>query len=207
MIAVDYREEKSGIIGILEQEYGIEVVKDNLKAGDYLISNEIIIERKTTLDFGQSIVDGRLFRQTLSMKQHFDRCLLIIEGNSIYETTVKIHHNAIKGALVSLAVVWQVPVLFTKDIRDTALVLKLISEQEKSIYSQLSYRWGRRPKKFRNRQLYILQGLPYVGPKLAVRLLDTFCSIEKVITAKKEDLMGIEGLGKGIAGKIKEVVS
>lgn len=78
-IRVDYREGSLGIIEIFTKR-GIEVVKDNLKAGDYLIGDEIVVERKTTLDFAQSIIDGRLFRQALLMKQNFDRCLFVYDA-------------------------------------------------------------------------------------------------------------------------------
>ena len=55
--------------------------------------------------------------------------------------------------------------------------------------------------------MHIVQGLPCVGPKLAVRLLERFGSVEQVITASDSQLMEVDGIGQRIARAIKEVVS
>ena len=68
------------------------------------------------------------------------------------------------------------------------------------------YRPGYRPKGKRKRQIYILQGLPGVGPERAARLLDRFGSVEGVICAGSEDLQSIEGIGRHIADKIRWAV-
>ena len=203
---IDYRECNSNIPCILIDS-GISVVIKNLKAGDYIINDEIAIERKTTRDFAQSIIDGRLFRQAENMKKAYELCLFIIEGNNLYNTSIDIHPHAVKGALMSLCSIWRIPVLFADDYRDTALLLKLIGTQNRSTCNELSYRPGRRPKRFRKRQLYILQGLPLVGPKLAVQLLDYFGTVERVITASEEKLRQIKGLGRIKAKKIRQIVS
>ena len=60
------------------------------------------MERKTTMDFIQSIIDGRLFRQAIRMKRRFGFSVLIIEGDTLYNTPIDIHPHSIKGALVNL---------------------------------------------------------------------------------------------------------
>ncbi|MEM1868772.1 MAG: ERCC4 domain-containing protein, partial [Acidilobaceae archaeon] len=61
-IYVDYREENSGIPGILES-LGLIVIREYLEIGDYIIPGDIIIERKTAEDYINSLYDGRLFDQ------------------------------------------------------------------------------------------------------------------------------------------------
>jgi len=204
-IKMDFREQACDIEKILSDQYNIKVLKEMLPVGDYIVNDEIVIERKTTSDFAQSIVDGRLFKQVAQMKKFFDSVLIIIEGYKIYEPKIDIHPNAIKGALVSLTVRWRVPLLFSKNNEETASLLYLIGKQTLT-KNEISYRPGRRPKKQRKHQLYILQGLPQVGPKLAGKLLDYFGSVEKVITASEEELQKIAGLGKIKAQKIRNVV-
>lgn len=206
-ITTDHREHTSNIPQLLAQEYAISVTTQNLKVGDYIINDEIVIERKTTQDFAQSIIDGRLFRQAENMKKRFDYSAFIIEGNNLYNTSIDIHSHAIKGAIVSLGLIWQIPVFFANNNKDTALLLWLIANQNLQAHTELSYRPGRRPKRFRKKQLYILQGLPQVGQKLAVQLLDQFGSVEKVISASEEELMQIRGLGKIKSKKIRKTVS
>ena len=207
IIKSDFREDDSKVREILTRQYGIKLTRANLSAGDYIIDDEIVIERKTTLDFAQSVIDGRLFKQAAKMKQLFDFFIFIIEGDNLYNPSINIHPHAILGALVSLALAWRIPVFFSKDMEETALLLWLIANQKTLTYSEFSYRPGRRPKQLRKKQLYILEGLPQIGPKLAIQLLEHFGSVEAVITASEEELMGIQGLGKIKAMKIKEAVT
>ena len=68
-------------------------------------------------------------------------------------------------------------------------------------------RHGYRPKGFRKRQQFILQGLPGIGPKKASRLLNRFGSVEAVITASSIELQSVKGISQGIADRIRLVVS
>ena len=68
-------------------------------------------------------------------------------------------------------------------------------------------RQGYRPKTKKKRQLFILQGLPGVGPERAERLLARFGSVEAAISAGSSELQSVDGIGKSIAEKIKWVVS
>jgi ERCC4-type nuclease len=71
----------------------------------------------------------------------------------------------------------------------------------------LGYINGRKPKRQKNRQLFILQSLPQVGPKLAKRLLTHFDSIEAVFTASEKELIKVEGIGQEKALKIREILT
>jgi ERCC4-type nuclease len=68
-------------------------------------------------------------------------------------------------------------------------------------------RHGYRPKNKRKRQLFILQGLPGIGPGRAGRLLDRFGSVEAAISASSSELQSVDGIGKSIADKIRWAVS
>ncbi len=57
------------------------------------------------------------------------------------------------------------------------------------------------------RKLYMLQGLPGVGPALANRLLLEFGSVERVITADRGMLVRVRGIGPKKAQRIRNVVS
>jgi ERCC4-type nuclease len=53
----------------------------------------------------------------------------------------------------------------------------------------------------------MLQGLPGIGPDRAARLLDEFGSVEAVLTAAREDLLTVDGIGPVTARGIRWVVS
>jgi ERCC4-type nuclease len=62
-IVVNDRERPSGVVAELEKA-GKAIVKiEHLSVGDYCVDGAVLIERKTAVDFAQSLMDGRLFSQ------------------------------------------------------------------------------------------------------------------------------------------------
>jgi len=203
MIKIDFREKSSGIGELLSSKYGIVVQMDTLPVGDYIIEDEIVVERKTVPDFAQSIIDGRLFRQAQKMNRFFEVAVFLIEGEDLYNCGVDIHPHVMMGAIVSIATRWHIPIIFPRSKEETVLFLWLIATQHNEVKEELSSRPGYRPKTYRKRQVYILQGLPQVGPKTANELLNYFQSVEKVFTATEEELMKVPHLGKKKAHQIR----
>lgn len=179
---------------LLRQNSQVTIQWQHLKAGDYYINNEILIERKTATDFVTSIISRRLFHQCSVLVRTHARPLIIVEGDP-YATGHKISHQAIHGALISLSVSWQIPVLISNDKEDT--VQTMVTAAKQSLQGRNTSIYGhKKPKSLKNKQIHFLQGLPSVGPSLAVRLLESFKSIDAVINATINDLESIEGIGK-----------
>jgi Fanconi anemia group M protein len=205
-ITVDDRERKSGIPEVLGKRYGIVLDFKRLGTGDYIIDNKICIERKKSIDFIQSIIDGRLFSQMIRIRKYFKQFFLVIEGD-ICNTPININKNAVKGAVINLQLVWRVPIIFSKNIRDTALHIWLIGSQHITVKEDMPMRRGKKPKGLKKRKMFILEGLPGVGAKTASALLKYFGSIEKIICANEEELMNVNGIGVKLAADIRKTVS
>ena len=60
---------------------GITIDFASLAVGDYIVSPETAIERKTINDLLASIYDGRLYVQCSDLIQHYSRPVVVIEGN------------------------------------------------------------------------------------------------------------------------------
>ena len=203
-IRVDFRERASGIIDLLrEEEVTLEIGK--IPYGDYVINEAITIERKTARDFLISIIDGRLFNQLSNLKKKCIHPLLLIEGNP-FGTDLQFDPLAIKGALLSTQAIWYIPIVSSESIQETKNIFLMMGRQEESSSDVVPLRGGYRPKRLKSRQLYVLQGLPQVGPTVARRLLDHFGSVSKMMRASIEELMTVEGIGKDSANKIREVL-
>jgi ERCC4-type nuclease len=114
---------------------------------------------------------------------------------------------AMQGALITVSLILGIPVLRSKDPSETAKLIVYIARQIESMAGGGVHRHGYRPKTKRKRQLFILQGLPGVGPEKAERLLAMFGSVEAVISASSSELQIVDGIGKSIADKIKWAVS
>ncbi|MCD4663626.1 MAG: hypothetical protein K8R68_00040 [Bacteroidales bacterium] len=198
-IKADFREKQSGIPDMLIKK-GIDVEIVNLKAGDYEINGRILVERKTKDDFILSILHNRLFSQCSKMKKDISLPLLIIEGNP-YKTNYEISRASVKGALLSVSVAWQIPVFFSNSKEDTTEILIMTGKQMLNDKYPV-IRKGYKPKKPDNLQRYFIQGLPAVGPLLAIRMLNHFGSIENIMNASLEELIQVEGIGKTKALKM-----
>jgi ERCC4-type nuclease len=54
-----------------------------LTVGDYIVSPDTAIERKTIQDLLNSIYDGRLFVQCSQLNKHYTKPVLVVEGNIV----------------------------------------------------------------------------------------------------------------------------
>jgi DNA excision repair protein ERCC-4 len=106
-----------------------------------------------------------------------------------------VHPHALKGATLSLAVMWRLPVICARDPEDSLLILRFLARQRAKTDANCLQRYDRKPKRLASRKLHMLQGLPGVGPALANRLLLQFGSVERVITADQNGLMEVRGIG------------
>lgn len=180
-----------------------EVEFKTLEIGDYILSDRVAVERKTAEDFENSIIDKRLFNQVMDLKK-YERPLIIIEGNEF----VRIHENAIRGMMFSIMIDYQIPIMFSRDIEDTADILVKLAEREQiKEKREIAIRYGKRPMSLKERQKFLVEGLPDVGPVMAENLLDNFNSVENIFTASEKELTSVDGVGPITAKKIREVVT
>jgi len=180
-IIVDYREKASGLIELLKAE-GIQVEVKRVSFGDYIINDSITVERKTARDFLVSIIDGRLFNQLSNLKRYCINPILLVEGD-LYKTDLGFDDAAIRGALVSTQVIWYVPVLYSRTKQDTKEIIVMIGRQEEASKDVVPLRGGYRPKRLKSKQLFMLQGLPNVGPTMAKRLVEHFGCVKDQVNS------------------------
>lgn len=207
VILVDQRERGSGVVEALGRYPDARVEIAQLDAGDYVLSGDVAIERKTTADFVLSILDKRLFSQIKRLQDAFSQPLLIVEGPSLFDRPA-LHPNALRGALSYVQVLQRIPILFTRDAEDTAEYLHIVARH---VQHGLGYEISlhRKPKAAdpQAQQRYVLESLPGVGPKLAVALLEHLGSIEQVLLAEQEALCQVPGVGQITARNIRSLVA
>ena len=206
-ITADDREHKSEVIKSLKGIENVNVCIRRLSKGDYQVENRVIVERKTLKDFAISIIDGRLFKQMIRLASSNSRSVLILEGTASDTVEIGVTREAMQGALITVSLILGIPVLRSKDPLETARLIVFIGRQMETIATGSMQRPGYRPKGKRKRQLFILQGLPGVGPEKAERLLAMFGSVEAAISASSYELQSVDGIGKNIADTIKLTVS
>lgn len=204
-IFADDRENSSGIIEEIEEK-GIRVKLKRLEVGDFLISDRVVVERKTGNDFVQSIIDGRLFTQAEELVDNFEKPIIIVEG-SFYGIR-NIHDNALRGAISSLILDFGIPVIQSRDLSDTATLIAHLAKREQSELKRSVRLQGKKRKMpLEKHQQFIVESLPGVGPNLAKNLLRQFGSVEGVFTANERELREVDKIGKEKAKKVRKILS
>jgi Fanconi anemia group M protein len=186
-VIIDYREKNCSVPSELIA-LGLEIEFQNLKVGDYLI-NEIIIERKSVNDFINSFINKRIFRQIEEIKQ-YPKFLLVIEGmeeQELYNDEKEgMNGNAIRGVLLSIILKYRIPVIMTKNQKDTAKFMNILARKQKKEHISLNAK----KKSFNSQEQkqFILESFPGIGPATAKKLLKEFHTIKNILNQPIDEL-------------------
>ncbi|MDD1705848.1 MAG: DEAD/DEAH box helicase [Methanoregulaceae archaeon] len=204
-IVVDDRETSSRVVEHLHA-LGASLCVKRLPYGDYMTGDRIVVERKTTRDFVDTLIERDLFGQLRGLSGHALRPVLIIEGGDLY-TERDVNPNALRGALASIAVDLGITPFFTKDSEETAQMLIVLARREE----ERGERTGRLPvrkayQSAKEELERIVGSFPDIGLKNARLLLEHFGSIQAVANASEEALAGVKGIGEKKAKRIFDLV-
>jgi len=207
-IVVDDRERSSGLVPELEKLERVVVKIEHLALGDYCVDGAVLIERKSAADFARSLIDGRLFGQAVRMAASSLRPAYILEGSSAEWCGIGVSREALQGALVTLMLIFDVPVFRSSDPAESARLILYIGSQLVRLRDSeyVPYRQAKAKRK-KSRQLRVLQSLPGVGPDRAKRLLERFGTVRACFAASTEEIMDVEGIGSKTAAAIERVIN
>ena len=206
-MVIDDREHSNGVVTALSNMKNVDIIIKRLSVGDYQVDDCLLFERKTMEDFSVSVIDGRFFKQMTQLATSRFKGVLILEGSSKNLARVGVRREALQGALVTASLILGIPVLRAMVPDETARLMVYAARQTNIAVEGGLKRAGYRPKGKYHRQLYILQGLPGVGPKRAALLLEQFGSIQGIFNASVEKLSTVSGIGLNTAEKIRWSVS
>ncbi len=204
VVYADYREKASGVVRELHA-LGTDIKLEMLHTADYVLSGRVGVEFKTTEDFVNSIIDGRLLEQVKQLREHFIRPLLIIEGTSDMYAVRNIHPNAIRGMIATIIISYGIPLIQTRDAKETASLLLTIARREQEDKKPFNPHTSKKPMNTREAQEYIIGAFPNIGPQLAKELLVKLKTVKNIVNASMQELQNVEGVGEKKATGIKEV--
>ena len=162
VIRTDMREQSSRVVPLLAGYPDVRLEFSALPSGDYVLSDEVAVERKEAGDFAASIMDRRLFGQAAKMKAEFPRPILLIEGD-LARVRSAISQDALRGAVSFLAVLEGITVLQSSGAEESAALLRTMARHAQE---GLGYQVGLRepaPKAANLYAEYLVEGLPGVG--------------------------------------------
>jgi len=208
-VVVDQREMDSSIARDLSRREGLTTRLETLEVGDYVLSDRVVVERKTVSDFLDTLTGGdrSMFEQVGDAASHYARPVVVVEGDDLYGER-NVHPKAIHGALASLAVDFGASVLRTGDEDETADLLETVARREQERADrEVSIHGEKQSKTLAEQQVYTVASIAEVGPVIGRSLMEHFGTVEAVMTAETEDLMAVEGIGEVTADRIRRVVS
>jgi len=206
-IVVDDREIRSQVIESLKLQPHVQLEVRRLSVGDYEVGTEWVFERKTIHDFAASLADGRLFRQVARLARCPNGAALILEGPDQVRAETGISPEAWQGTLISIGLVFRLPVIRSADPEETARLLIYAANQVGRRRDVVFVPAGRRARTLERQRIRMLAALPRIGPHRARILLNHFGSIAAVVQAAREELMEVRGIGEQIAREIREFVA
>jgi len=204
VVLVDFRERDSSITDTIEK-MGVMVKTLPLKVGDYIVSDRTVIEHKTSDDFVNSIIDGRLFRQVEELKENFEKPIMIIEGSYFRES---MNENAVKSAIASIILDHGIPIIMTRDGEETGRMIFWLAKREQFGYKRtVAIKGRKKPKRLRDLQESIVSSFPGISTVLSKRILEEFGSIREFANTNEARLKRVKGIGKVLAKKICKILT
>ncbi|GLH73733.1 multidrug MFS transporter [Geothrix limicola] len=202
-IWMDDREARgSGIANLFADMKDVSLAVKRLRVGDYVIEGKAVLERKRVPDFLGSLFDGRLFAQAKRLADSPLRAFLILEGPASEWTHRHIQRESVQGAMLTLSVVFGIPVLRSQGEEETARLIRYTARQLQATSSAPPKRPGRRPVGKGAIQLRVLTSFPRIGSKRALRLIEHFGTLEHMMAATCAELAAVPGIGKRTAQSI-----
>ncbi|KAL6880992.1 MUS38-like protein [Trichoderma novae-zelandiae] len=131
-VVVDMREFRSSLPSLLHGRSMV-VVPCMLTVGDYILSPNICVERKSISDLISSFKDGRLYSQAETMFQHYKSPMLLIEFDQNKSFTLEPFAD-LSGSLNSVA-----PTNVSSDLQSKLVLLTLAFPKLRIIWSSSPY--------------------------------------------------------------------
>jgi DNA excision repair protein ERCC-4 len=102
-VVVDIREFRSSLPSLLHGR-NVVVVPCMLTVGDYILSPNICIERKSVKDLISSLRDGRLYNQAETMQLHYKNPMLLIEFDQNKSFTLEVYFECSYAAVPYISI-------------------------------------------------------------------------------------------------------
>lgn len=200
-VFIDDRELRSSVAKDLFKK-NVVLKPVRLPVGDFVLSDRVVVERKNDADFEASILDGRLFLQAGELKSYFESPLIALVGSAFQ----RVQPNALRGALISLAVDYKLPLFFFDTDAELADFLQALAQKEQLQPDRMHrVQFAKKGDSIQDQQRLIAESLPGMGPKTALSLLQHFKTLQNIANASQKDLESVDGIAQNRANAIRKV--
>jgi ERCC4-type nuclease len=208
-IIVDSREASSAtkiVKGLVER--GVKVKTQALEKGDYILSDECAVERKTVTDFVYTLTRRYLFEQLFRLKDVYPKSLILLEGYLpvIYKFS-HVQPAAIWGAMFNLAKNG-IALVNTNSYKESIDFLYVAAKQEQIAEKRSpTVHAFKKTNTLADAQVFLVASLPNIGREKAVALLNSYQTPLNAFINVDDWTKNVHGLGPVISSRVKEVLS
>ncbi len=208
-IIMDSREASSAkkiATGLVEK--GAQVKTQMLEKGDYILSDQCAVERKTVNDFVYTLTRRYLFEQLFRLKDVYPKSLIVLEGYLpiIYKYS-SIQPQAIWGAMFNLAKNG-IAIVNTGSQKETIDFLYTAARQEQVVEKRSAVVHAfKKCDTLSDAQVYFIASLPSIGREKATAILDSYQTPMNALINVDDWEKAVHGLGPVITNRVKDVIN
>lgn len=215
-VVVDVREFRSSLPSLCHGRNMI-VIPCMLTVGDYVLTPNICIERKSVKDLIQSFQSGRLYHQAESMLQHYKNPMLLIEFDAQKSFTLEpftdlsnsaaaasMQGSDLQSKLVLLCLAFpRLRIIWSSSPYQTAEIFEELKKQQeepdpiKAVSIGLETGEDPEQRTFNQLPQDMLRAVPGVTSKNITRLILEMGSIQEIANAEEEELSRFIGAEAG----------
>jgi Fanconi anemia group M protein len=208
-IIVDSREANAAakiVKGLRER--GVDIKIEMLEKGDYVLSDECAVERKTVQDFVYTLTRRYLFEQLFTLKEVYPKALILLEGYLpiIYRFS-RIQPVSVWGAMFNLAKNG-IAIVNTSSYKETIDFLHVAARQEQIVEKRVpTVHPAKKCETLSDAQVYFIASLPNIGREKATSILKSYQTPLNALINVESWPKTVYGLGPKISSKVKEVLN
>ncbi len=208
-IIVDSREASSAakiVKGLIER--GVTVKTEALEKGDYILSDQCAVERKTVHDFVYTLTRRYLFEQLFRLKDAYPKSMILLEGYLpiIYKFS-SIQPMAVWGAMFTLAKNG-IAIVNTASQKETVDFLYVAARQEQIVEKRTpTVHSFKKIDTLADAQIYFVASLPNIGREKATAILESYQTPMNALINVDDWSKTVNGLGPVITNKVRDVLS
>ncbi|KAJ1800023.1 DNA repair protein RAD16 [Coemansia sp. RSA 2399] len=218
LVVVDVREFRSPLPSLLHAA-GYEVVPRTIDIGDYVLHDELVVERKSLPDLVGSLRSGRLYNQAAAMTKHYRHAALLVEFEvntsfslqAIGGIAQNVSLGAIHSQLAILALAFpRLRILWSSSPYETVNIFAELKRdaEEPDVDRAVAMGQGdqsvERESMYNSNPIALLQSLPGVTTKNYQLLARKYGSIRELCGATRADLNA--DIGEEAAGKLHDFI-
>lgn len=208
-IIIDSKEASSApkiVKGLVER--GAKVKTHPMSKGDYVLSDQCAVERKTVHDFVYTLTRRYLFDQLFGLKELYPTAIVLLEGYLpiIYKFT-RINPSSVWGAMFALAR-QGIALIHTTNYKGTVDFLYTAARQEQVVEKRTpAVHAAKKTRTLVDAQIYLIASLPNIGRKKALAILKSYQTPLNALVNIDGWAKEVHGLGPIISKRVKKILN